>query len=231
MPRLSAGDVGPRLAPNAAVLKRSKEIKKRFEEAAVRVQSFPCIKLNMVPRIVSKTGNYSLWQFYDNYTTDMILGQYDPSPGTYLASSQQSQPQYVTNSPATRNMYSTEHLISINSIPSPDGKKQPTFPGTDSTVLKKFRCSQCTSSFTRRSRLKEHCRKVHEGEKLVFICDHCHKVMSSRENLNRHIIGHTDKYRCAYCGKRHDRADRYQRHMRKCSAKHSDTQFPAQEAV
>ncbi|KAG7805828.1 hypothetical protein KL921_005259 [Ogataea angusta] len=162
-----------------------------------------------------------IWQLYDNYTTDMILGDYDSSPGTYLASSQQPELQYVANSPATKNMYSTEHRVSINSIPSLDGKKQPTFASTDPTALKKFRCSQCTSSFTRRSRLKEHCRKVHEGEKLVFRCDHCDKVMSSRENLNRHMIGHTDKYRCPYCGKRHDRSDRFQRHIQKCSARHN----------
>ncbi|KAG7899558.1 hypothetical protein KL907_004910 [Ogataea polymorpha] len=164
-----------------------------------------------------------VWQFYDNYTTDMILGDYDLSASTHLASFQQAQPPYATSPPTTKNIYSTEHRISIRNIPSLEEEKQPTFPGTDPTALKKFRCSQCTSSFTRRSRLKEHCRKVHEGEKLVFRCDYCDKVMSSRENLNRHMIGHTDKYRCAYCGKRHDRSDRYQRHIQKCFPKHNST--------
>ncbi|GME70345.1 unnamed protein product [Ambrosiozyma monospora] len=84
---------------------------------------------------------------------------------------------------------------------------------------KRFKCAQCDASFTRKSRLNEHIRKVHEGRRKNYTCDKCSKHLSSRENLNRHKVIHTDKYKCPSCGKRHDRSDRFHRHVIKCKAK------------
>ncbi|ODV82684.1 hypothetical protein CANARDRAFT_25731 [[Candida] arabinofermentans NRRL YB-2248] len=100
--------------------------------------------------------------------------------------------------------------LNASSPPSQSPKKE---------LNKSFCCLDCGSSFTRKSRLNEHIRKKHSGSTVMFPCKLCPKVLSSRENLNRHHFKHCDKFQCHICGKRHDRSDRFAKHVEKCLAK------------
>jgi uncharacterized C2H2 Zn-finger protein len=82
---------------------------------------------------------------------------------------------------------------------------------------KQFKCSKCTSSFTRKTRLTEHINRVHLGKVYQFKCEECGTRLSSKENLTRHSIVHTDKFKCLKCNRRFDRSYRFQRHVEKCN--------------
>ncbi|ODQ48175.1 hypothetical protein PICMEDRAFT_15991 [Pichia membranifaciens NRRL Y-2026] len=85
---------------------------------------------------------------------------------------------------------------------------------------KQFKCSKCTSSFTRKTRLTEHVNRVHLGKIYHFKCNQCGTRLSSKENLTRHSIVHTDKFKCKRCNRRFDRSYRFQRHLEKCNMAH-----------
>lgn len=85
---------------------------------------------------------------------------------------------------------------------------------------KQFKCTQCSSSFTRKTRLTEHMNRVHLGKVYHFECEQCGTRLSSKENLTRHSIVHTDKFKCHGCDRRFDRSYRYLRHIEKCSRLH-----------
>ena len=81
---------------------------------------------------------------------------------------------------------------------------------------KPFKCYECSSSFTRKTRLTEHINRVHLGKIYQYKCKECGTRLSSKENLTRHSIVHTDKFKCQNCNRRFDRSYRYQRHLEKC---------------
>lgn len=84
------------------------------------------------------------------------------------------------------------------------------------TIDKRFKCPKCSSSFTRKTRLTEHNNRVHMGKIFQFQCSECDTRLSSKENLNRHSIVHTDRFKCNKCNKRFDRICRFQKHLDKC---------------
>lgn len=49
----------------------------------------------------------------------------------------------------------------------------------------RFKCNQCTSTFTRTSILNEHKRDIHEGVKIV--CDGCSFVFKNQGTFRRHV--------------------------------------------
>lgn len=91
---------------------------------------------------------------------------------------------------------------------------------SDTKSDKPFKCSLCTSSFTRKTRLTEHINRVHLGKVFHFQCQECGTRLSSKENLTRHSIVHTDKFKCLKCNRRFDRSYRFQRHLEKCHMSH-----------
>ncbi|KAG0672275.1 hypothetical protein C6P40_003460 [Pichia californica] len=84
---------------------------------------------------------------------------------------------------------------------------------------KQFKCTKCSSSFTRKTRLTEHINRVHMGKIFHFKCNQCGTRLSSKENLTRHTIVHTDKFKCGKCNRRFDRSYRFQRHLEKCCSR------------
>ncbi|GMF04731.1 unnamed protein product [Ambrosiozyma monospora] len=81
---------------------------------------------------------------------------------------------------------------------------------------KPYECETCGKSYTKRDRLKKHIEVKHTTNIQLFICNECSKEYCSDDDLQRHLLIHTVRYKCPYCGKRHDRRDRYERHVQKC---------------
>ena len=66
-----------------------------------------------------------------------------------------------------------------------------------------YTCSLCGSQYKKSSRLKEHIKVVHEGEKIP--CTICKKEFNSKSSLHVHMDSiHKDKnpFQCDICGKR-----------------------------
>ena len=68
-------------------------------------------------------------------------------------------------------------------------------------LLYKFKCDQCQKSYTHKSHLKCHIKRVHEG--LTFNCDQCSKQYKDKISLKRHIENVHDgvTYTCDHCHK------------------------------
>jgi len=65
-------------------------------------------------------------------------------------------------------------------------------------------CSECSSSFKERSKLKRHIMEVHKSgssNKLLFSCSFCGAAFKRKEHLKRHLNSkHTNgKFRCPLC--------------------------------
>ncbi|GME92413.1 unnamed protein product [Ambrosiozyma monospora] len=82
-----------------------------------------------------------------------------------------------------------------------------------------FKCETCGNRYTKRARLKKHIETKHADNIKRFICEECSKEYSTYDDLQRHLLIHSDRYKCPYCGKRHDRKDRYEKHVERCSKK------------
>lgn len=65
-----------------------------------------------------------------------------------------------------------------------------------------FACEHCGRVYSRRPRLVEHVRFVHEGAK-PFECNSCQKTFVRKEDLARHAMVHTDikPHECPVCAK------------------------------
>ena len=71
-----------------------------------------------------------------------------------------------------------------------------------------FKCKDCNKGFSRRLKFQNHICKLDDGTfgnkgvKDKLMCPTCGKTLSSRSNLNKHMIAHGDKqFRCMHCGK------------------------------
>ncbi|KAH3665973.1 hypothetical protein OGAPHI_004162 [Ogataea philodendri] len=82
---------------------------------------------------------------------------------------------------------------------------------------RKYRCTQCHHSFTRKHNLKSH-MLIHTDEK-PFECPHCSSKFRRQHDLKRHEKLHTGEkpYRCDKCDKRFARADALLRHTNSSS--------------
>ncbi|ODV82685.1 hypothetical protein CANARDRAFT_10345 [[Candida] arabinofermentans NRRL YB-2248] len=87
---------------------------------------------------------------------------------------------------------------------------------TNTTKSKQFECNECPRSFTRKDRLLKHQRDKHSDFTPEYVCEVCFKSYSTDDDLKRHKIVHTDRFKCNRCGKTHDRLQRYQNHIVKC---------------
>jgi uncharacterized Zn-finger protein len=66
---------------------------------------------------------------------------------------------------------------------------------------KTFICSHCKKGFSEKNNLKRH-KKVHTGER-PFQCPHCKHAFAEKSNLIEHIRTHTGEkpFICSHCGK------------------------------
>jgi len=101
----------------------------------------------------------------------------------------------------------------------------------------RFKCTQCSKTFTRNANLKAHVISAHstEFEKTSFACsiDGCEKTFGRADDCYRHRRtkheSHSARYVCGGdkthngfgCGQRFDRRDALQQHRRSRKAKHN----------
>lgn len=123
---------------------------------------------------------------------------------------------YETSFDRRRSLQTTSHY----SAPPKRNASVPSISHSGHRRLSKnaklFKCDSCSSSFTRKTRLTEHKNRVHLGKVYHFECKLCGVRLSSKENLTRHKIVHTDKFKCNKCDRRFDRSYRFHRHVEKC---------------
>lgn len=125
---------------------------------------------------------------------------------------------YETSNSRRRNTIG--YTIPIGSKRNSSVSSTSSHPATSNRRMSKnakmFKCDSCSSSFTRKTRLTEHKNRVHLGKVYHFECKICGVRLSSKENLTRHKIVHTDKFKCDKCDRRFDRSYRFHRHIEKC---------------
>ena len=97
-----------------------------------------------------------------------------------------------------------EENLQVNEIESEDPLDINTNQQKSKSKLshKKFQCSSCDSSYTRKSHLKAHINAFHEGK--GFNCNVCGKIFKDSYNLNRHVTSmHENKknFHCQLCPK------------------------------
>lgn len=126
---------------------------------------------------------------------------------------------YDYDGTSTRRRFSNGQQISYN-VPSSSKRNSSVSSQSNQRRMSKnaklFKCDSCPSSFTRKTRLTEHKNRVHLGKVYHFECKICGVRLSSKENLTRHKIVHTDKFKCDKCDRRFDRSYRFHRHIEKC---------------
>ena len=81
-----------------------------------------------------------------------------------------------------------------------------------------FNCSQCDSSFKRKSVLTTHIRMVHQKEKR-FHCDYCSKGFFTKSALTVHLRMHTGErpYECSKCHNAFRQIGHMRNHEKKCN--------------
>ncbi|XP_073453628.1 oocyte zinc finger protein XlCOF7.1-like isoform X1 [Aquarana catesbeiana] len=74
-------------------------------------------------------------------------------------------------------------------------------PQSISTIERRFSCSECEISFTKKSHFVQH-QRTHTGEK-PFSCSECGKSYTEKSSLKRHLRVHTGEkpFTCTKCGK------------------------------
>lgn len=92
--------------------------------------------------------------------------------------------------------------------------------GTHKKYRERFQCSHCTATFTAKSSLKAHMRKVHSTEKPRFSCDCCEYKNFSKYSLRMHMARHIsmefrDRVNCPICSATYFLRSEVKRHMKK----------------
>ncbi|XP_040177126.1 oocyte zinc finger protein XlCOF8.4-like isoform X1 [Rana temporaria] len=74
-------------------------------------------------------------------------------------------------------------------------------PQSINTIDRRFACSECEISFTKKSHFVQH-QRTHTGEK-PFSCSECGKSYTEKSSLKRHLRVHTGEkpFSCTKCGK------------------------------
>lgn len=80
-----------------------------------------------------------------------------------------------------------------------------------------FDCQVCGRSFTRKDKLKNHCR-IHTGD--IFTCPVCQRTCLTKDALQRHMRIHTGEkpFKCTRCDYSASRKDHLRYH---CMALHA----------
>ena len=60
------------------------------------------------------------------------------------------------------------------------------------TVLEPATCSICGKTLRNKYILKTHMETVHNGNRTKVECPHCHKQLSSKYYLEKHILKHSE---------------------------------------
>ncbi|GME81537.1 unnamed protein product [Ambrosiozyma monospora] len=95
----------------------------------------------------------------------------------------------------------------------------------------RYECPHCGKRHDRQDRLKKHVQRCSTTGKLpqrydelvqpvhqpTFACTECSNVYRIASDLQGHlIVVHPDRYKCPYCGIRHDDEDEYMEHVQLC---------------
>uniref|UniRef100_A0A1B6GVN6 Protein krueppel n=1 Tax=Cuerna arida TaxID=1464854 RepID=A0A1B6GVN6_9HEMI len=100
----------------------------------------------------------------------------------------------------------TEPEDEISPPPSPDDKKP----------LEPVKCEICFKTFSRRSHVLRHMKRIHNttisGE--IHRCNVCNKQFGRKYHLERHQLCHAKpEYECVTCGEKFDQSDLLDKHM------------------
>ncbi|XP_055618891.1 uncharacterized protein LOC129763766 [Toxorhynchites rutilus septentrionalis] len=149
------------------------------------------LKCNFCPRVFPRKGDR---------TQHMKMGhpdQYDPSEKAAGDTPTPSLPQERSTPSARRVSAATSESISV--------KKANPSPVTNSVVAR-FCCNMCLSSFETAELLEEHVGLMHPKDG-ILTCPYCPKTFKARPTLRMHILNHQGKlpYKCDDCGSRFDR--------------------------
>lgn len=94
-------------------------------------------------------------------------------------------------------------------------------------------CKSCLQEFINLEYLLEHRKictnaksnnkeKQSEPDKLSYVCDICQQAFKTAHYLYRHMVIHTDVFRCESCSKTFSRKDSLQKHVLKCCPEFAD---------
>lgn len=94
----------------------------------------------------------------------------------------------------------------------------------DSSHIKCKNCGTCFESIESLLEHRANCNKnvvdvvevTEDNKKHEFVCDICHQAFKTSQYLFRHMVIHTDVFKCDKCEKTFSRKDSMQKHVLKC---------------